>query len=118
MIPGAVKTLFDELKLDRLPNWGRWGRQDSCRPDPQRVGSTIARFVKDDPDDRDYEAAPEPAELPIDHRDAERLDGFILRLPRHHRDVIRRHYYQHQPMPRMLLDHAVRALVWSIEEGR
>lgn len=117
MIPGATRTAFDDLKLDRLPNWGRWGRQDSCRPDPQRVGSTIARFVKDDPD-KDYEGVPEPAEIPIDHRDAERLDGFILRLPSHHKDVIRRHYYRNQCMPRLLLDQAVRALAWSIEEGR
>lgn len=114
MIPGAKKTLFDDLKIDRLPNWGRWGRQDSSRPDPQRVGSTIARMASGVPD-KDYEGVPEAAAPPIDHRDAEFLDRYILALPTHHRDVIRRHYYRKQPMPRMLLDEAVRALSWKLE---
>lgn len=105
---------FEELKDRRLYNWGRWGRQDSCRPDPNRLGSAFARYMKDDEDDKDYESVPEPPSIPIDPRDAEKLDAHILRLPSHHKDVIRRHYYREQRMPRLLLDEAVRALAWAM----
>lgn len=116
-IEGAKRTDIDDLKLVRLPNWGRWGRQDSCKPDSQRLGSTIASRMGRDPD-QDYDEPVDSVPEGIDERDAERLDGFIRQLSADHREIIRRCYYREEAIYRVHLDASVRALNDIIHANR
>ena len=108
-IPGAQVTQFDDLKERRLPNWGRWGRQDDCIP---RVGGSLSsEYVGDDlRDGEDAQRAVEARPDPIDWRDAEDLDQYIGKLAHRHREAIRARFYKHQRVPRLELDWAIRML--------
>ncbi len=81
----------------RLPNWGRWGRHDPDKPNSQQVGSSIcvkmlrpagSPDVWDGPQD-----LPPP---PIDFRDADNLDGFVLQLGKPYRERICRVFYKQE----------------------
>lgn len=108
-IPGATTTAFDELKSIRLPNWGRWGRQDADKPS---VGASLAgEYVGEDlRDGKDATEALEARPGPIDWRDAELLDQYISRLMYQHREAIRARFYKLQRVPRPELDWAIRML--------
>jgi hypothetical protein len=117
-IPGAEYSEFDRLKLERLPNWGRWGRHDPDRPDADRLGSPLVDRMKQDENDRDENAAPEDLPTPIDHADAERLDEWIKLLPGEHKLVIRRHFYLRRDAYWVDLDAACRRLMDLMDTGR
>lgn len=117
-IPGVEYSEFDRLKLERLPNWGRWGRHDPDRPDADRLGSPLVDMMKDDENDRDEDAAPEDPPIPIDHADAERLDMWIQNLPLDHRKVVIRSYYKREKTYWQDLDAAVRCLMDLMDRGR
>lgn len=108
-------TDFEEMREHRLPNWGAWGRQDQDKPNSQRPGGSICvdfNPSKDwEPGWGDMDAVPEAPPIPIDHRDAENLDGYIRQLGQEHRETIRRHYYKDQRQQWERLDAAVRALL-------
>ena len=108
-IPGVTLSQFDVLKMHRLPNWGRWGRQDAGAP-RTHVSLTGELLGEDNRDGADAEAAPTPRPPPIDWRDAEQLDAYIVRLATRHREAIRYRYYLHQRVPRLELDWAIRML--------
>lgn len=101
---------FDQM-WTRLLNWGRWGRQDSCRPDPESVTAGIYDMGRAD---RQGEGdSGDEAELPlapINGRDADNLDGYIRQLRGDHKHNIRTYFYRRQHVYRPLLDEAVRAV--------
>jgi hypothetical protein len=115
-------TEFEDLRNHRLPNWGSWGRQDTDRPDPEACGrSPSADFdpSKDwEPGWGDMDAVPEAPPMPIDHRDADLLDGYIRQMPAVHREIIRKHYYKRMLQPWDVLDTACRALLDMVQANK
>lgn len=107
-----------EVMWSRLIGWGRWGRQDSCRPDPESVTAGIYDMGKDDERELDEDAAPEDSPEPINSRDAENLDGYIMQLRQDHRRHIRVYFYKRQHVYRPLLDEAVRAMCDAEEHNQ
>lgn len=104
-------TLSDfELMWSRLLNWARWGRQDSCRPDPESVTAGIYEMGRANRQGDDEEDAPEDMPEPIDGRDADILDGYIRQLRADHKRTVRIYFYKRQHVYRPLLDEAVRAM--------
>lgn len=122
-IPGAAYSLFDKLYLERLPNWGRWGRQDSCKPDPNHGSSSIYEQGKpsEDGDEGWGSETVGDAIVPIDVRDAEEMDCWIRQLAGHHRTVIRWVWYRRDNKVRptkLTVDAAVRAIVDLMNDNR
>lgn len=106
---------FDLMLKERLPNWGRWGRQDCGRPDPEAGCGSIYQLGRADRDG-DGEEAPEPP-IVIDHIDADHLDKLIIRLSRPHRNAVRDRFYKRELLiPTELLHQAVRMLL-DMEHG-
>ena len=101
---------FDVMLKMRLPNWGRWGRQDSDRPDPEGGCGSIYQMGRGDRTGED-EAPPEPPPPRINHMDAERLDRLIQRLPMTPRHVICGHFYKRRESYMPKVHAAVRALL-------
>lgn len=104
---------FDVMFEERLPNWGRWGRQDGGRPDPHRGSSGI--YAMGRTLDRDEEAAPESND-PVDAQDAEFIDDLLKpwagsALMARHREIIRTFYYRRRIAPLRLVREAVRHLL-------
>ena len=107
---------FDQMWA-RLLNWGRAGRQDSCRPDPESVTAGIYDMGRADrqgegESGEDAELPPEP----INGRDADNLDGYIRQLRTDHRHHVREYFYRRHHVYRPLLDEAVRA-VCDVEDA-
>ncbi len=108
---------FDVMRNIRLPNWGRWGRQDDGRPDPEWGCGSIYNMGKKDETERDEEAAPEPPLPKIDHKDAELLDALIRdRLAEAHKHAIRGFFYKRQAWMLPKVPAAIRALL-DLEYG-
>ena len=102
---------FDHMK-ERLHAWGRWGRQDCGRPDPETGCGSIYQMGKQDETERDPEAAPEPPPPKIDHKDCEWLDILLLnKMGREHRNSIRNYFYKRRLVAREKIDEAVRAML-------
>ena len=102
---------FDVMLKVRLPNWGRWGRQDSDRPDPESGCGSIYQMGRGDRTGED-DAPPEPPPPRIDHRDAERLDQLILYgLVPAHRQIICGHFYKRKDSYMPKVHAAIRALL-------
>jgi hypothetical protein len=110
------------MRDQRLVNWGRWGRQDSGRPDNERGSSSIYAMGRADRQgeqviDGEIEVADEPAPK-LDEKDAEYLDGYIAQLSELHRQIIRQKYYKRLAVHRLDVDAAVRGLLDAIAENR
>ena len=110
------------MRDQRLVNWGRYGRQDSCRPDNERVSSSIYMMGRADRQgeqiiDGEVEVQDDPIPK-LDTKDAEYLDGFIAQLSELHRQIIRQKYYKRLPVHRIDVDAAVRALLDEIATNR
>jgi hypothetical protein len=92
----------------RLVNWSRWGRQDSGRPDPESVTGGIYNMGRADRqgEGESGEDAEAPDD-PIDHRDADNLDGYIMRLRPDHKRSIVVYFYKRRPVHRPLVDEAI-----------
>ena len=101
---------FDYMLKVRLPNWGRWGRQDSCRPDPEAGSGSIYEMGRADREG-DGEEAPEELPPGIDSPDAEALDAYITRLGLSHKHVIIQHFYKRKEGMYPHVHAAVRALL-------
>lgn len=97
-----------EVMWHRLENWARWGRQDSCRPDPEAGSGSIYHMGRENWG-RDEDAAPEEPNR-INTPDAEALDLLIRRLHMRRRESVIRYFYRRRPVYRPLLDLAVRSL--------
>ena len=108
----------EDAKQRRLPNWGAWGRQDTCKPDPERGSSSIYQMGKQDETDRDEDAGPTEVPLRIDAADAEIIDGWLRQLCATDLHVIRRKYYLRLPVPLLDLDASVRALLDLMADNR
>lgn len=103
-------SYWRSLTLDALPNWGAWGRQDDCRPDPESGSSSIYDMGPSLPDG--WADAAVDAIATINVAQAEQLDRAIARLPRQHLEVIRARYYLRDgTVTTMDRDAAVRALM-------
>jgi hypothetical protein len=102
----------------RLPNWGRWGRQDSGKPDNERGASSIYQRGKKDETERDDDAVPEDPNPPINQDDAESLDGWVIQLSELHKQIIRAKFYKRQQVHISDTDAAVRALLDLMGDNR
>ena len=101
---------FDRMRNVRLPNWGRWGRQDSSRPDPEAGSGSIYQLGRADREATDE--APEPPPPRIDDKDAEWLDGLIgKKIAVEHRFVICGYFYKRKESFYPKVNAAVRALL-------
>ena len=110
---------FDQMKHQRLPNWGRWTRHDIGKPDPDAIVSSIYSRGKDDETERDPDAAPEPPPAPIDEPDALWIDMLLLeRLAEAHRTTIRNRYYRMRAVNLEAIDAAVRAILDAEEVAK
>lgn len=99
------------MKLERLPDWGFWGRDDCGRPDPEAGCGTIYQMGRADRQGGDEESAPEPIRR-IDVRDCDFLDKLIAnKIGRAHRQTICIFFYHRRPRSREDVDAAVRALL-------
>ena len=109
---GDAPGLSDhDVMRQRLENWGKWSRQDSCRPDPEAITAHIYDMGRTR--DRDEEAAPEDLPVPIDGRDADNIDGYLCQLRTRSPAYfyrLRNYFYKRWPVNRMSLDEAIRAL--------
>jgi hypothetical protein len=106
-----------DVMVARLVNWSRWGRQDSGRPDPESVTGGIYNMGRADRqgEGESGEDAEAPAD-PIDHRDADNLDGYIMQLRPDHKRSIVVYFYKRRPVHRPLVDEAIRSLC-DLEEA-
>lgn len=101
---------FDRMRNVRLPNWGRDGRRDPGRPDPEAGSGSIYQLGRADRESLDE--APEPPPPPIDEKDAEWLDYLISKkLPLEHRHVICGYFYKRRESFYPKVNAAVRALL-------
>jgi hypothetical protein len=119
--PDAALSDFDLMRWHRLPNWGRWGRDDPDKPDPNKCGRSIcADYIPrgDDGEGWGEEGAIGAKPPPVDFRDAENLDGFIQQLDAERRQHIRRFFYLRQPVRWELLDEAIRGLLDALDANR
>jgi hypothetical protein len=110
------------MRDQRLPMWGRWGRQDSNRPDNERGSSSIYLMGRADRQgeqiiDGEIEVQDDPVPK-LDTKDAEYLDGYIAQLSELHKQIIRQKYYKRLPVHRLDVDAAVRALLDEIANNR
>lgn len=106
-----------DIMWERLINWGRAGRQDTCRPDPESVTAGIydmGRADRQGEGESGEEAEPDAA--PINGRDADNLDGYIRQLRGDHRFSVCEYFYRRKFVYRPKLDEAVRALC-DLEEA-
>lgn len=111
----------DDIKFRRLPNWGFWGRHDTCKPDPERGTSSVYSLGKRDLRDLD-EDAPQKHDVihRVDYVDAEIIDAWMRKLMSyspHAFTIIRRRYY-HRPEVRtsnLSVDRAIRTLIDLME---
>lgn len=110
---------FDSLKLERLPNWGRYSRSGL-----QSGGAAIASvYSRGKPDrtpgvDSEGEYSGTHEEAPrIDARDALVIDGYLTRLgpASAARRAICDAYYRQQAVGRMRLDASIRTLLDLID---
>ena len=102
---------YEYMRNIRLPNWGRWGRQDVDKPDPERGTANIYNMGRADREGVGDEA-PEPPPAAIDQRDAEYLDRLIgNRIGRTHRHVICGYFYKRNESFRHKVPEAIRALL-------
>jgi hypothetical protein len=107
-----------DVMVGRLVNWGRWGRQDTDKPDANAVtGSIYGMGRADRQGEGDSGEEAEGPMDPIDHLDADRLDRMIMRLAVAHRRSVSCYFYRRAPVARMAVDEAIRALC-DIDEGR
>jgi hypothetical protein len=107
------------MRDERLPNWGRWGRQDSNKPDNERGSSSIYLMGRADRQG-DGESGDEQDEIvpAMNIPDAEYLDGYIVQLSALHKEIIRCKYYKRRPVQQMDTDAAVRALLDVLAANR
>lgn len=136
---------FDLMLRIRLPEWGRWGRQDGGRPDPEAGSGAIYRMgradgqgdmitsyrcagcMREQPDDGkcktcglallrvDERIPAEPPPPGIDHARAERTDRLIHAVSDTHKHVIRSYFYLRNESFRHRVPEAIRALL-DVEE--
>jgi hypothetical protein len=115
---------FDHMRYNRLPNWGACGRCNSDRPDSQRVGHSICIAYIPRGDESGWgDESPEPPPPPLDHRDAEDLDGYIRQLRA--RNIVYYHaihsFFYIKPRPPVsnaLLTAAISELLRMIDDNR
>lgn len=108
-----------DVMWQRLVMWGRWGRQDTCRPDPESVTAGIYDMGRADRQgEGESGEESEPDAEPINSRDADNLDGYIRQLRRDHREHIRIYFYRRKHVYRPLLDEAVRAVIDAEEANQ
>lgn len=111
---------FDVLHELRLPNWGRAGRCDTGKPDPEAVCGGIYDMGRA-PDIGDNWVATESApddSLPVFHKDAEELDAFIRQTPQRHKEVIINYYYKRSHVRLDDVWAAIRALMDTMEANK
>jgi hypothetical protein len=99
---------FDRM-WERLEDWGRDGRTNSDRPDPESGTGNIYNMGKTR--DRDEEEAPSEPARKIDARDCDLLDGYIRQLGSVHRNRIRVYFYLRHYMPKQLVCESVRQVM-------
>ena len=130
MLERAGLSEFDHMKHVRLWNWGRAGR---CNPDKPmcalshvtdlfgKPASTTAGHGETEDGEEATSSVSDGEIIPIDHRDADELDGFIRQVSPTHRDNLRHKYYI-RPMKRQVkaedTDAAVRALLDAIAANK
>ncbi len=118
MTAAALRSLSDfDVMWERLENWGRDGRSNPDRPDPEAGTAQIYHMGRADKgagEQTDTEGEsfwndddPPPT---VDSRDAENLDGYIRQLGERHRNNVRGYFYKRRHIPRLSIDEAVRAL--------
>jgi hypothetical protein len=101
-----------DVMWHRLENWGRWGRQDSCRPDPESVTAGVYDMGRADRQGEGESGEDaEPGPVRIDAKDAERLDPLILALRHDRRRLVCLYFYRRRGVSRPLLAEAVRAVI-------
>jgi hypothetical protein len=108
----SVSALSEhDRMIERLHDWGHWGRDDCGRPDPEAICATIYRMGKKDERELDEEAAPDVIRR-LDVRDCEFLDVIIAgKIGRIHRNVVKDYFYKRRPVGRLVMDAAVRAVL-------
>ena len=94
-----------------LPAWGRQGRINADKPDPERGASSIYGMGKQDETERDEDAAPEAPLDRLTEAHWEALDFAIRQLAEIHRVIICDKYYRRRQITIMDTDAAVRALL-------
>lgn len=104
-----------EVMWARLDNWGRWGRQDDCRPDPECGSGSIYDMGKTKDRDDD-ESVVEEFPTRIDQQDGDLIDGYIRQLSDQHRKNIRTHFYLRRFVPDRYLNESVRMVI-DLENG-
>ncbi len=112
---------FDVMRWHRLPNWGRWGRHDPDKPDCNRLSASICAAYIPSGEDKDYEAAPEAPPPPIDHRDADDVDGFMHQLMKRNKrqfEALGVFFYRRKLVSWDRLDEGIRSLLDLMDENR
>ncbi len=109
---------FDYMLKVRLVNWGKWGRHDPDKPDANRCGHSICSEYIPKSGDWEWERAPEMPPPPIDDRDADNLDGFIIQLREPYKENIRRFFYKQLGVRADDLYEAVRMLLDLTDANR
>jgi len=104
-------TLDDALA--ELWEWGRWARR-SVVP-AQAMESPLSRLMKRSADD--YDGPVEPLAMMVDERAAMRTDRVLMRLPRCHLVVIKRHYVGLEAVDWRERHPAIRAYMDAREES-
>jgi hypothetical protein len=107
-----------DVMVARLVNWGRAGRQDNGRPDPESITGSIYSMGRADRQGEgdSGDDAEGPAD-PIDHRDADIIDGYIMRLRADHKRHVIAYFYKRKPVHRPLVDESIRMLC-DMDDGR
>lgn len=114
----------EEMRDERLPMWGAWGRWDTGKPNDQRLGCSIYQMGRADKQgeqttaDGELTNADEDAPPSMNIADCEYLDGFISQLAALHKQIIREKFYLRHQVRREDTDAAVRALLDAIAANR
>lgn len=104
-----------DVMWQRLENWGRWGRQDDSRPDPECGSGSIYELGKSN-DAVDNDTSADDLPTAIDQRDGDLLDGYIQQLSAIHRKNIKTHFYLRRFVPDRYLCESVRMVI-DLEDG-
>lgn len=92
-----------------LWNWARWTWHDAL-PDLDCGGPSWAEFWKPSGNARDYgwgdPTPPEAPPVPIDEKDAARIDRLLMRLAWKHRRILIRHFAHRDRQRQEDVDHA------------
>lgn len=119
-------TVSDDL-VQRLWNWGAYGRIDPCRPDGSCQNSFWDQMVSGEDDGYGeitattlivHQPQPAKAEQDLDEQDAERVDFLVRQLQRDKRVILVRRFQLRHKLGWDIVDPAVRALQDVIDVNR